>query len=447
MNSQITGYLTAYLPWLLTLAPLAMFWNQTKAIITKFFRLFVIKINLENEASIAFTRYVLNNCKRYQLGDWNYQGRKIFSKFERKRIRIGYEKLNLTPQIIKINKTFVLVKDDTGQKDQNSRWKEDCVNIYYIRGTFDHEKFLIKCLDDINNDMSSNRFRIEIKYGMGKRQFVSSRIDNNQNTPDYVGKQDFENDLLNNNNHRILKYNIKDLGGNEEKSSILKGYVFCDTANNLLDECKKWMQAEEWYKEHGLNWRRGFLLHGLQGTGKTSLVRKICQILDIPLFVFDLASMSNSEFIENWKEIQSFTPCAIIFDDIDKVFDKKENMAGNEGGGLTFDCFLSGLSGALPVQGILTFATANDISKIDETLGATKNGLMTRPGRIDSIIEIGLMERKNRIELTKLILGRDDEQLVESGDGQTAAQFADTLTQKVLSEFWNIKDKMGQTVP
>lgn len=430
---MIDPSLLAYLPWLAILAPITMFWGQTKEIIGKIFRIFVVRVELQNDVAIAFSKYVLENHKRYQLGDWCYTGNKIFSKIERKRIRIGFEQINRTPQIAKINKSFVLLQTKQNRDNDNDSWIEHRVNLYYFRGTFKHEEFIINCLDNINKNIKDNRFRIEIKYGMGKRQFIDKSSKPSSFGP---GPEVSDNDFLENNYNRILKYKITDLGSNEDSKSIFKGYVFCDAANQLLLECQKWLNSEEWYRQHGLNWRRGFLVHGQQGSGKTSSIRKICQILDIPLFIFDLASMSNSEFIENWKDIQSFTPCAVIFDDIDKVFDGKENISGSEGGGLSFDQFLSSLSGASPIQGIISFMTANDISKVDETLGSTKDGLMTRPGRIDSIIEIGKMELKNRKQLSKLILGYEDEELINKSEGTTASQFADILTQKALDKFW-----------
>lgn len=45
-----------------------------------------------------------------------------------------------------------------------------------------------------------------------------------------------------------------------------------EKAQWILNDCVRFMQAEEWYASRGIPWRRGYLLYGPPGTGKTSLV-------------------------------------------------------------------------------------------------------------------------------------------------------------------------------
>ncbi|KAG8850945.1 hypothetical protein FRB91_008671 [Serendipita sp. 411] len=42
----------------------------------------------------------------------------------------------------------------------------------------------------------------------------------------------------------------------------------------VLQDCQEFMASEKWYSERGLPWRRGFLLHGCPGSGKTSLLTR-----------------------------------------------------------------------------------------------------------------------------------------------------------------------------
>ena len=43
----------------------------------------------------------------------------------------------------------------------------------------------------------------------------------------------------------------------------------------LLSDARDFMASERWYAERGIPWRRGYLLHGVPGSGKTSLSQLI----------------------------------------------------------------------------------------------------------------------------------------------------------------------------
>ena len=39
----------------------------------------------------------------------------------------------------------------------------------------------------------------------------------------------------------------------------------------LLEDARDFLESETWYSERGIPFRRGYLLHGSPGSGKTSL--------------------------------------------------------------------------------------------------------------------------------------------------------------------------------
>jgi hypothetical protein len=430
-----TNPILSYFPFLAIITPIVLFFSQIKAAILKIFSLFIIKVEMNEDASVAFNYYSQEKAKRWSLGSIRYNSTSDYSRIDKKRISIGYEELGHEPQFVKIGKAFLLIHNKKlDAKDTYSYEAPKNTLIYYIRGTFNHEKYLIEAFDFFNSRQEKERFKIIIRTGDGKRILIGKK-----ERSEFAASFD-NSDVYKSN--RILKYNRQDLGSVQTKEDIQRGYVFCSQGTKLLEDSKKWFESADWYRQHGILWRRGVLIHGLQGSGKSSLVRKICQIIDIPLYSFDLSSMSNKEFLNNWLECQADSPCAVLFDDLDKVFDKQKNITGENGGGLSFDAFLSALSGAQPSEGMLVFCTANNIKKIDKTLAIKEDGIPSRPGRIDSIISINEMKEEDRRALAKDILSEsslDIEKIIKDGHGMTAAQFNNFCSNISLDNYWKNK--------
>lgn len=420
-------------PFLAVLTPFLLFFGQIRALVSKIISIFIIRVELHNDTATAFNYLAQSKGKRWTLGAWRYRAIDDYSKIDKKRIAIGYEELGREPQILRIGRSFILCQNKSGNQGGGD-YEDRKTTLYYIRGTFAHEAFLIEAMDFYNARQEAARFNVTIMTGDGKRVVTGKEKHNGYDPFGSESKSDVYK------SNRILKYKREDLGSQVGAETLAVGYVFCSQAKALMADAERWFRSQQWYQQHGMLWRRGVLISGKQGSGKTTLVRKVCQKLDIPLYVFDLSSMSNKEFYTNWAECQSNTPCAVLFDDIDKVFDKQENIAGEQGGGLSFDALLSALSGAQPSEGMLVFCTANDVNKIDSTLACSSNGSASRPGRIDATIEINEMEEDNRRELAKQLFGESDvnlDEIVKHGEGMTAAQFNNYCTNISLDRFWS----------
>ena len=73
------------------------------------------------------------------------------------------------------------------------------------------------------------------------------------------------------------------------------------------------------------------MLYGPPGTGKTALARAFAEDLNMPIYVFNLAEMSNHELMRVWSEMQVNVPCIALIEDIDNVFNGRENVARKHG--------------------------------------------------------------------------------------------------------------------
>jgi hypothetical protein len=200
-----------------------------------------------------------------------------------------------------------------------------------------------------------------------------------------------------------------------------------------------WRSHKEWYRERALPWRRGFLLYGRPGNGKTSLVRAVAEYLDIPVHVLHIATMDAEDFEKAWKETKGASARIVLLEDFDAVFHGRENVIKESD--LTFDFILNTLDGIEREDGLLLFVTTNDVSKIDPALGAPtgEDGRSTRPGRIDEAIFVPDIDFEGRLKLARRIVRNeeDSQKLALEGEGDSAVQFQERCRQFAEDQLWS----------
>ncbi|KAJ7191956.1 P-loop containing nucleoside triphosphate hydrolase protein, partial [Mycena pura] len=63
-----------------------------------------------------------------------------------------------------------------------------------------------------------------------------------------------------------------------------------DVVDALVHDAQEFIASEDWYVEAGIPHRRGYLLHGLPGTGKTSTIYALAGALNVEIYSLSLAS-------------------------------------------------------------------------------------------------------------------------------------------------------------
>lgn len=237
---------------------------------------------------------------------------------------------------------------------------------------------------------------------------------------------------------KMLLYLKEDLAGEHSEDPFQK-LPYDDNVMQMVEDLKHWFSMGDWYKERNIPWRRGVRLSGPPGTGKSTLVQAVAELLKIPLYVFHLPTLSSQEFIDRWQAMQ--TPCCAVFEDFDTSFDGREPLTEHKS--LTFDCILNQISGVQNRSGTLLFVTTNCPEKIDSALGTFSEldtcnldvNVSTRPGRLDIAVHIGPLSEKNKRVLACKTL-RDWPDLIEravSVSGEvTPAQFEEICIQLAL---------------
>lgn len=171
-------------------------------------------------------------------------------------------------------------------------------------------------------------------------------------------------------------------------------------AENILGDVKDFIESQQWYMERGIPYRRGYLLHGPPGCGKSSFINALAGELEYSICVMNLGDRTLSD--DKLNHLMSIAPpqSIILLEDIDAAFGSREEKGavGDKSGGyfpnyVTFSGLLNCLDGVVSTEERLVFMTTNYLDRLDPAL--------IRPGRVDYK---QLIDRASTSQLQRMFL-------------------------------------------
>ncbi len=431
-----------YLPFLAAggiFTAVAMSWGYIRAALSHIYSIFIVEVTLDSRTKGIVYDYIIKNKmasdffrKKSIYAYW------LFYRPSNKNIYLPTETAG--DFVIFFNGIFPIVM----QKSKTERSSSDSMSLLFLRFSLDLNKFL----SDTFKEQIAKRADTQVN-----RVFVH-RFTGSGSGGVLINQKDSINDKITtqgiSSGYTLVGFDEEDTKSNTTEN-MLTNYCFPKEATDALSFLKKWNKSKQWYNKKMIPWKLGLCLEGKPGTGKSSFCRVVSSELNMPIFVFDIATMSNEEFLENWKIAATYTPCICLIEDIDRVFDKDVNKTTGDmiKQHLTFDCLLNCISGVENSEGIISVITANNADRIDESLGvATANGLNSRPGRIDFILHFDVLEKECRLEIAARMLSECPElinEVVDGGEGQTAAQFVNKCSTIALNQYWKNKTATDST--
>tara|TARA_Y100000741_G_C18243013_1_gene554370 strand:- start:81 stop:1295 length:1215 start_codon:yes stop_codon:yes gene_type:complete len=151
--------------------------------------------------------------------------------------------------------------------------------------------------------------------------------------------------------------------------------VFLDKniIDNLIDDINKFYKEEDIYHKYGIPYKRNYLLYGIPGTGKTSLIFAIASYLNMNVSIFNFVpGIDDTTFMKCINNIPNNS--ILLLEDIDGVFINRSKDYNNNSS-ITFSGILNTLDGMGRKDKLITFMTTNLKDQLDYAL--------LRPGRID----------------------------------------------------------------
>ncbi|THG98210.1 hypothetical protein EW026_g3932 [Hermanssonia centrifuga] len=140
---------------------------------------------------------------------------------------------------------------------------------------------------------------------------------------------------------------------------------------NLKKDVFGFFDSENMYKKLAIPWKRGIIMYGPPGNGKTISMKAIMKGCDAkgfyPLYVKSFRSWKGEEgaMVDVFEKARQLAPCVLILEDLDSLINDNNRSF-----------FLNQLDGIESNDGLLVIGTTNHLDHIDPALS-------NRPSRFD----------------------------------------------------------------
>ena len=214
----------------------------------------------------------------------------------------------------------------------------------------------------------------------------------------------------------------------------------CDEAKEEVAEIVDFLREPKKFQNLGGKIPKGILMVGPPGTGKTLLAKAIAGEAKVPFF-----TISGSDFVEMFvgvgasrvrdmfEQAKKNAPCLIFIDEIDAV--GRQRGAGLGGGHdereQTLNQMLVEMDGFGGNEGVIVIAATNRPDVLDPAL--------TRPGRFDRQVVVGLPDVKGREQILKVHMRKvpvaddvDAMTLARGTPGYSGADLANLVNEAAL---------------
>lgn len=209
----------------------------------------------------------------------------------------------------------------------------------------------------------------------------------------------------------------------------------------LKSDFEFFFHGADWFRRMNLPHRRGYLLHGPPGNGKTSAIR--CMLSSYGLSAYTLRLFDphtdDAELDRLFNKAVKKSPSVVLFEDLDRAYPR----SGEPLTKISMQHFLNTLDGVATNKDIIVVATANEPTQLDPAI-------LRRPGRFDRSVHFPNPSEPLRHQYyERLDVQWNDSQIeavVRMSDGLSFAQLRESFILGGQSAFNEKRDVSGADV-
>jgi chaperone BCS1 len=161
---------------------------------------------------------------------------------------------------------------------------------------------------------------------------------------------------------------------------------------DVLEDMKQFLdeQTQEWYTARGIPYKRGYLLDGPPGTGKSSFCLSVAGLYELDIYILNLSSLGDAGLAKLFTQLPP--RCVILLEDVDAVGLDRKNASVKQTQkdvahhGVSLSGLLNVIDGVGSPEGRVLIMSTNHIDHLDEAL--------IRPGRVDKTIVFKCADKK-----------------------------------------------------
>lgn len=156
----------------------------------------------------------------------------------------------------------------------------------------------------------------------------------------------------------------------------------------IVEDVRDFLDSGSWYHDRGIPYRRGYLLYGQPGTGKSSFIQALAGELDYDIAILNLSERGLTD--DRLNHLLTIVPnrTLVLLEDVDAAFANRRvqtDADGYRGANVTFSGLLNALDGVASAEERVLFLTTNHVDQLDPAL--------VRPGRVDMTVRLGAVTR------------------------------------------------------